>query len=279
MWAIRVAVLLLFTAAVLADGEYKDIKPSRVQYSRLQSRISGGLQASSGQFPWEVFVLPEDAGETSYCGGSILTSTWVLTAAHCTYGYVSIDLYFGSVDIYTMTTILTSTYWIEHPDYNPANYNNDLSVIQLPSVLSFNSYIQPINLVPLSQATSTFVGQVTTVLGFGYTSDTDPNMSSDLLYTNVIVIPNSNCTIYYGSSVVTVNTLCAVGYPNLVQSICSGDSGGPMVIANSDGSYTQIGINSFVATTGCTGGTPSGYVRVGAYLSWISAQTGVTLTQ
>ncbi|XP_037915879.1 collagenase-like isoform X2 [Hermetia illucens] len=241
------------------------------------SRISGGSLAGINEFPWHVYILANGDGIASTCGGSILSETWVLTAAHCTHGFLNLDLYFGSTDVYSMPTIISSTYWIEHSQYDPSNYNNDISVVQLESALNYTPGIQPMNLISPSESSNDFVNEVATVLGFGYTSDQNPQESSDLLFTKVLIVPNTDCTARYGADIVTEKTLCAVGNASLDHSICSGDSGGAMVIKNENDDYVQIGINSFVSDLGCTTGWPSGYVRVGSYLEWISTQTGIRM--
>ncbi|RWR99978.1 peptidase S1 and S6 chymotrypsin/Hap-like protein, partial [Dinothrombium tinctorium] len=45
-------------------------------------RIVGGNRARIGDYPWQVFILRN--GQL-HCGGSIIASNWVLTAAHCLY--------------------------------------------------------------------------------------------------------------------------------------------------------------------------------------------------
>ena len=42
--------------------------------------VIGGINAPHGAFPWQINLL--EHGST-ICGGSILTPTWILTAAHC----------------------------------------------------------------------------------------------------------------------------------------------------------------------------------------------------
>jgi len=44
------------------------------------NRITGGSTAARGQFPWQVALLIDNAW---FCGGSLISNQWVLTAAHC----------------------------------------------------------------------------------------------------------------------------------------------------------------------------------------------------
>jgi len=43
------------------------------------NRITGGSPAARGQFPWQVAIIIANA---YFCGGSLISSRWVLTAAH-----------------------------------------------------------------------------------------------------------------------------------------------------------------------------------------------------
>jgi secreted trypsin-like serine protease len=43
-------------------------------------RITNGNTASRGQFPWQAALYVDGS---SFCGGSLISDLWVLTAAHC----------------------------------------------------------------------------------------------------------------------------------------------------------------------------------------------------
>jgi secreted trypsin-like serine protease len=44
------------------------------------NRITGGNTAARGQFPWQIALIIDYAW---FCGGSLISAQWVLTAAHC----------------------------------------------------------------------------------------------------------------------------------------------------------------------------------------------------
>lgn len=172
---------------------------------------------------------------------------------------------------------MTSTQLFVHPQYNPLNLNNDISLIQLPTPLSFDNLIQPITLVSSSQNLNSFIGSVATIAGFGLMDDEYLDYSINLLFATVKIINNSVCKQIYGPDVVKNTTICAVGDNNTNMSTCSGDSGGPL-ITQINGITVQIGINSFVAEDMCTEGHPSGYVRLSSYLDYITTVTGLSLS-
>ena len=47
----------------------------------LVSRVINGEEAVPHSWPWQISIQGQDNGH--YCGGSILSANWVLTAAHC----------------------------------------------------------------------------------------------------------------------------------------------------------------------------------------------------
>lgn len=53
--------------------------------ARSTGRIVGGQTAQEGQFPYQVSLR---ANGNHFCGGSIVNEYWIVTAAHCLYGYI-----------------------------------------------------------------------------------------------------------------------------------------------------------------------------------------------
>jgi secreted trypsin-like serine protease len=117
------------------------------------SRIVGGEAAGVATWGWAVSISIAD----SYlCGGSILSSSWVITAAHCVYGgYTAsqITIYAGSTLRWTGTQSSTGANLIIHPSYNPSTYVNDIALLQLTTPLTMSDpYVSAICLPSVSSS-------------------------------------------------------------------------------------------------------------------------------
>jgi trypsin len=98
------------------------------------SRIVGGEAASSSTWGWAVSIYLVNR---FHCGGSIVSSSWVVTAAHCAHGSTAsqFTINAGSTIINGSTQTRSVSQIIVHPDYNSDIYENDIALFQLSSLL------------------------------------------------------------------------------------------------------------------------------------------------
>ena len=141
--------------------------------------------------------------QTPWCGGSILTSLHILTAAHCTYDSSindvkapgSIQVLVGEHDTSDSIADIQTVFKItNHPKFNHDNADYDFSILTLTSLITFSSKAAPICL-PASVA-SLYTGQVATVTGWGDTG-ADGSPASTLQEVDVLVESNDKCNDYY----------------------------------------------------------------------------------
>jgi len=243
------------------------------------TRIVGGVNTEVNEYPWQAGLVSK-GGSYVWCGGSLVNSRWVLTAAHCTVGDSpsAIQVLLGEHDYsvdHEADHIRADVSSIEnHPDYNSNTLDNDFSMLKLAVAVDYGSHphIRPICLPAID--TLAYTGDTATVTGWGTTS-AGGSLSSSLREVDVTVMSNTNCRNDYGywSSEITSSMLCA----NVVgggKDSCQGDSGGPLVTASGGNgvtpgqNYFQIGVVSW--GIGCADANyPGVYARVTAQLSWI----------
>lgn len=242
--------------------------------SEPDNRIINGIPAKRGQFPWQVAIISDD---NYFCGGSLISDTWVLTAAHCTDNRTSFVVYLGTVhlidrDSGSVTQVTSKS--IVHSEYNNTSFSNDIALIQLPEPVDFSLYISPVRLPSRSQLTTDFVGQTVRISGWGRVSDLSTNLPDTLQYADMSVISNLQCLDTF-ASYITGTKICVSTADK--RSPCKGDSGGPLVIQEDDGRYTEIGIVSFGHASGCQMGFPVVFTRVTSFLDWIEKNTGIVI--
>ena len=112
-------------------------------------RIINGEATDIINFPWQVVFMFKKANRLDlnvpFCGGTIISHDWILTAAHCVRSLYAPNLRIYANVSYTDDDSLSNghymevDYWVVHPDYKPLGANkNDLALVKVKSKYTMN---------------------------------------------------------------------------------------------------------------------------------------------
>ncbi|XP_078508711.1 serine protease 27-like [Lissotriton helveticus] len=245
--------------------------------SRGQSRIVGGQDARSREWPWQVSIRMSDR---DICGGVLIADKWVLSAAHCLRRarpeHISVVLGTLQLSGSNPHAVISKVKTIrQHPNYDfQSRSPGDLALVELQTPVNFTDYIMPVCLPDSPVHFPT--GMVCWVTGWGYISSQEALPSPGILQkAKLPLIDAETCDELYhikndllneNTSLVKEDKICA-GYVEGGKDGCKGDSGGPLV-CQQDGTWLLAGISSF--GDGCAlANRPGVYTRIPAYIDWI----------
>jgi len=259
--------------------------------SKSQIKVVGGATVPISYAPWQVALL--DISRTGrgdwdkqFCGGSVISQNWILTAAHCLGGGVSVGnlrVLSGQAVLNTKrlsSNLATVKSIVIHGSYNSVTNVNDIALIQLTNPLSLRPGSVELIRIPSSKPLPASAGRIS---GWGYTWPNDGNSPgvpvlgqvaypSELMGGAVSILSDATCLGALGSEFDQASMLCAQGGINnqgIVIDTCYGDSGGPLAVINS-GNWFLAGVTSW--GIGCGWTTPGVYTNVSNYKLWIEAK-------
>eukprot|EP00092_Neocalanus_flemingeri_P047184 GFUD01053379.1.p1 GENE.GFUD01053379.1~~GFUD01053379.1.p1 ORF type:complete len:218 (+),score=62.45 GFUD01053379.1:775-1428(+) len=201
-----------------------------------------------------------------FCGGAIISSDTIITAAHCTIdeSVSSFEVIIADhdVSIDDGQERIKVCNKIEHPKYNGNTQDHDLSILTLCTPITFRKDASPVCLP--SQSGPSYEGMVSTVTGWGTNSSGTLFQPNELMKVDVTTIDNTECNTAYSGGI-TESMICAKGEG---KDACQGDSGGPLITKEPGDYYSLIGMVSW--GIGCANPLyPGVYARVTEDLDWI----------
>ncbi|KAH8380639.1 hypothetical protein KR009_011941 [Drosophila setifemur] len=267
----KVLVVLVLVLASASAGFLPQVAPVHPKdmvrnASSIEGRITNGQDAYEGQFPYQVGIYLYGLFGSRFCGGSLISSEWVMTAAHCLIGANSAVIVMGSITLSGSANNVTvnSSQFILHPLFSQLLLLNDIALINIPPV-DFTDLIKKIDLPMMFSYVPE--GTIARVSGWGVTSDSSNTLSSKLQYADLKTISVQECQQILNTGIIFLRKMCTLTSNGI--SPCRGDSGGPLTIGN-----TQVGIVSFGSAAGCEKGKPSVYEHVAAHRRWITQNIG-----
>ncbi|XP_050677290.1 serine protease snake-like [Leptidea sinapis] len=272
---------------LLPDPETHSISSAKCDYTKVEL-IVGGENANQGEFPHMAAIgWVEDNSYVFLCGGSLISSRYVLTAGHCIkvprrrpegpsivrLGDQNLD---PNVQDRATPVDVPIKNIVPHPEYRPPGKYNDIALLELHTDVDFETNIRPACLW-----TKPDFAKHSKVLATGW-GVTDPNSrnpqtSKELQKVSLTLLQNSHCDRLLEDSRnrhwqgFAPTQMCA-GELRGGKDTCQGDSGSPLQVASSENQciFHIMGITSFGRKC-AQSGKPAIYTRVSSYIGWIES--------
>ncbi|XP_055921948.1 serine protease snake-like [Eupeodes corollae] len=252
---------------------------SRVKSQGYVPYIAGGLPALNGnlthlsEFPFMAALgwMNKDRGIEFLCGGMLISSKIVLTAAHCVHrnGKLPDAVFLGGNPLTEYRPHGNSTFSIEYaityPEYDSNQAYHDIAILGINNHRNKYEGFHPICL----WSNEVLPTNDTIAIGYGLTEFAGRD-SKQLLKVDLKVFPSEFCESFYKrqkkfKSGISNAHLCA-GDKDEIKDTCQGDSGGPLIVKH-NGRNLAVGITS--EGQACSGFPPAIYTNIAPYLEWI----------
>lgn len=228
-------------------------------------RIFQGMNAQPKDFPYMAIVEYDSKyGYYGYCGGSLVSHSVIVTAAHCIDSAIGLIVQLGvnNLDLGREEgrVIIEAQNWLAHPDYTRGSMLNDIGWIILKQLVEFTDFVKPVRMTFVDQTENR--DAILTGFGKNYTGGKIPDIlqwalmgttgTSCLNYYNIRDTENNRCALF-----------CAVG-----ASPCESDDGGPLVTFTDN---TLIGIVGLQRDKRCHRGEPVIFTKIAHHYRWMKA--------
>jgi secreted trypsin-like serine protease len=232
------------------------------------------------------YLSKQTPGEYEWnCGASLISSSFVLTAAHCVVISNKPDdkpvvVRLGVTDLNDVTNTMKQDIQIKrtipHEGYSRVQKYHDIALVELEKPAQLTLAVIPVCLNTKAQDDPS---TILTTEGWGFTDPVERTKDPRLRKVDLTVVPLETCENELVpnnrkslSRGITDSMICTKGEKGqkYFKDACSGDSGGPLHSISTEhrGKFLQHGVTSF--GFGCGNNVSSVFTRVATYVDWIA---------
>ncbi|KAL1461117.1 hypothetical protein WDU94_013048 [Cyamophila willieti] len=240
-----------------------------------EGRVVGGEDSDPAEWCWQVALI--NSLNQYLCGGALIGTQWVLTAAHCVTNIVrSGDAIYVRVGDHDLTrkygspgaqTLRVATTYIHH-NHNSQTLDNDIALLKLHGQADLKDGVCLVCLP--ARGVSHAAGKRCTVTGYGYMGEAGP-IPLRVREAEIPIVSDTECirkinAVTEKIFILPASSFCAGGEEG--NDACQGDGGGPLVCQD-DGFYELAGLVSWGFGCGRQH-VPGVYVKVSSFIGWIN---------